>query len=64
MGPAKTFLKGYGKISHLTAPPPKASDPTFPTRDIEDSQIMSWLWNAMLLEMSKNYMFLASTKEI
>jgi len=61
---ARTFLKGRGKIGHLTAPSPKAFDPAFTTWDIEDSMIMSWLWSVMQPKVSKNYMFLASTKEI
>jgi len=60
----RTFLKGRGKISHLTAFPPKATDSIFPTWDVEDFQIMSWLWNAMLPEVSRNYMFLGFTREI
>ena len=60
----RTFLKGRGKIGHLTASPPKITDPAFLAWDIDDSLIMSWLWNVMQPEVSKNYMFLDSTKAI
>ena len=36
----KTFLKGRGKLHHLTDPGPKASDSKFPAWDIEDSMAM------------------------
>lgn len=60
----QTFLKGKGKNSHLTSAPPKPTDPALPAWEVEDAQIMSWLWNAMQLEVSKNYMFLGSAREI
>ena len=60
----RTFLKGKGHIRHLTEPSPQKSDPGFNAWDIEDSMIMSWLWNAMQPEVSRNYMFLSSTKDI
>ena len=60
----RTFLKGRGKISHLTRLAPKASDPTFIAWDVEDSMLMSWLWSSMQPEVSKNYMFLSTTKDI
>ena len=60
----RTFLKGKGKIRQLTDSSPKESDPRFHDWDIEDSMIMSWLWNAMQPEVSKNYMFLSSAKDI
>ena len=60
----QTFLKGRGKLGHLTASPPTTTDPAFPAWDIENSLIMSWLWNAMQPEVCKNYMFLDSAKAI
>ena len=36
----QTFLKGRGKLVHLTSPPPKVADPTFYAWDVEDSLIM------------------------
>ena len=60
----RTFLKGRGKIGHLTAVGPKTSDPVFPAWDIEDSMIMSWLWSFMQPEVSRNYMFLSTAKDI
>ncbi|KAG8373611.1 hypothetical protein BUALT_Bualt11G0042300 [Buddleja alternifolia] len=60
----RTFLKGRGKIAHLTGPVPQTSDPAFVAWDIEDSILMSWLWNSMQPEVSKNYMFLPTSKDI
>ncbi|KAG8391091.1 hypothetical protein BUALT_Bualt01G0151800 [Buddleja alternifolia] len=37
----KAFLKGRGKIAHLTGPVPQTSDPAFAAWDIEDSMLMS-----------------------
>ncbi|RVX11286.1 hypothetical protein CK203_019739 [Vitis vinifera] len=47
----KTFLKGKRKLSHLMGIKPAQNDPTFVKRDGEDSMIMSWLWNLMLLKV-------------
>ena len=58
------FLKGRGKIYEVIGPAPKASDPMFVAWDIEDSMLMSWLWSSMQLEVSKNYMFLSTAKDI
>ena len=60
----KTFLKGKGKLHHLTYPGPKNSDLGFTSWDIEDSMIMSWLWNAMQPEVSRNYIFLSNAKDV
>jgi len=60
----QTFLKGRGKLSHLTSLPPAETDPNFQVWDIEDSLIMSWLWNAMQPDVSRNYMFLSTAREI
>ena len=60
----RTFLKGRGKISHLTGPAPKSTDPGYSAWDTEDSMLMSWLWNSMQPEVSKNYMFLPTAKDI
>ena len=51
-------------MTHLTYLSPKESDPRFQSWDIEDSIIMSWLWNIMQPKFSKNYMLLSTTKEI
>ena len=60
----RTFLKGRGKIGHLTGPTPKDSDPTFIAWDTEDSLIMSWLWSAMQPEVSNNLIFSTSVRNI
>jgi hypothetical protein len=43
---------------------PKPGDPKFDAWDEEDSMVMSWLWNSMLLEISDTCMFLGIAKEI
>ena len=43
---------------------PNSSDPKFHIWDEEDSTIMSWLWNSMVLEISGTCVFLTSAKEI
>jgi len=58
------FLKSKGKIHHLTLAPPKSTNLALPAWEVEDAQIMSWIWNAMQLEICKNYMFLGSAREI
>ena len=60
----RTFLKGQGKLGHLTISPPNTTDPVFLACDIEDSLIMSWLWNAMQAKINKNYMLWDSAKTI
>ncbi|KAL0410896.1 UNVERIFIED_CONTAM: hypothetical protein Slati_3679300 [Sesamum latifolium] len=60
----RTFLKGRGKLDHLTGIGPKPKDPNFATWDEEDSMIMSWLWNLMQPEISGNHMFLTTAQEI
>lgn len=44
--PVRTYLKGKGKISHLTGLAPNGRDPKFAACDEEDAMIMSWLWNS------------------
>ncbi|KAG6758943.1 hypothetical protein POTOM_035406 [Populus tomentosa] len=60
----KTFLKGKGKINHLMDNPSSPKDPKFTLYDEEDSIIMSWLWNSMMLEVCGPYMFLTTIKDI
>ncbi|XP_073148285.1 uncharacterized protein [Henckelia pumila] len=60
----RTFLKGKGKLSHLLGTGPKEEDPRFQAWDEQDSMVMSWLWNSMLLEISDTCMFLATAAEI
>lgn len=44
----KTYFKGKGKFNHLNGTGP-SDDPSSIAWDKEDSMIMSWLWNSMLL---------------
>ena len=60
----RTMLKGKRKISHLMGTRPKLGDPHFEAWDEEDSMIMAWLWNSMVLEISDTCMFLATAKDI
>ncbi|KAJ1395107.1 DNA recombination and repair protein Rad51-like, C-terminal [Sesbania bispinosa] len=60
----RTILKGKGKGSHLTNNAPDEKDAKFKSWDEEDSMIMAWLWNSMILEISDTCMFLKSAKEI
>ncbi|KAI3470208.1 hypothetical protein Pfo_026871 [Paulownia fortunei] len=60
----RTFLKGKGKLSHLLGTGPKKGDPKFAAWDEEDSMVMSWLWNAMVFEISDTVMFLTTAREI
>ncbi|KHN39708.1 hypothetical protein glysoja_040575, partial [Glycine soja] len=60
----RTILKGKGKGSHLTDNAPDEKDVKFKSWDEEDSMIMAWLWNSMVLEISDTCMFLKLAKEI
>lgn len=57
-------LKGKGKLSHLTGPIPSKDDPKCETWDVEDSLVISWLWDSMQPEISGNCMFFTTTKDI
>ncbi|RDX72057.1 hypothetical protein CR513_48513, partial [Mucuna pruriens] len=59
-----TTLKGRKKLSHIEGNGPPRDDPKFEAWDDEDSLIMTWLWNSMTLEISRNYMFYSSIREI
>ncbi|KAL5813378.1 hypothetical protein ACOSQ3_024138 [Xanthoceras sorbifolium] len=60
----QTFLKGKGKLRHLTGTGPLKEDPRFDAWDEEDSMIMTWLWNSMTPEVNDTCMFLATAREI
>ena len=60
----RTFLKGKGKLGHLLGTGPEKGDPKFTAWDEEDSMVMSWLWNAMVPEISDTVMFLSTAQEI
>jgi len=49
---------------HLTYHAPDENDVKFKSLDEEDSMIMEWMWNSMVLEISDTCIFLRSTKEI
>ncbi|KAL5756173.1 hypothetical protein ACOSQ2_020919 [Xanthoceras sorbifolium] len=60
----QTFLKGKGKLKHLTGTGPPKEDPRFDAWDEEDSMIMTWLWNSMTPDVNDTCMFLTTAKEI
>ena len=60
----RTVLRCKGKPSHLTGISLKPEDPQFIVCEEEDSMIMSWLLNSMLLEIGKPFLYLSSTNEI
>ena len=51
-------------ISHIKGDGPKKGDPKFKAWDEEDSNIMAWLWNSMVPEISDTCMFLNTAKDI
>ncbi|XP_058749398.1 uncharacterized protein LOC131622387 [Vicia villosa] len=57
-------LKGRGKLNHIEGDPLPATDPGFTLWDNEDSLIMSWMWNSMIPEISSQYMFLPTARDI
>ncbi|KAI4317662.1 hypothetical protein L6164_025513 [Bauhinia variegata] len=57
-------LKGKQKLHHLTEDPPNSLDEKYSAWDIEDTIIMTWLLNSMQLEISQNFMFLETSKQI
>ncbi|BAT76446.1 hypothetical protein VIGAN_01444800, partial [Vigna angularis var. angularis] len=57
-------LKGKGKANNLTEDSSTEEDPRFTKWDEEDSIIMAWLWNSMILEITDTWMFVNFAKEI
>jgi len=57
-------LEGKEKAGHLTDDGPVEDDPTFKSWDEEDSMIMAWLWNSMVLEIRDTCLYLNSAKPI
>lgn len=60
----KTYLKGKGKLNHLTEGVPDQKDPNFHTWDETDSMIMFWLWESMEPSVSVSCMFLKTAKDV
>ena len=59
----QTFLKGKGKLNHLTGTDaPKSTD--IGAWDEADAVVMSWLWNSMVPEVSDACMFMKTTKDV
>ncbi|RDX90661.1 hypothetical protein CR513_27453, partial [Mucuna pruriens] len=52
------------KLSHIEGNDPPRDDLKFEAWDDGDSLIMTWLWNSMTSEISRNYMFYSSVREI
>ncbi|XLR58188.1 hypothetical protein S83_008860 [Arachis hypogaea] len=60
----RTTLKGRKKLNHLERNPPATTYPKYEAWDDEDALIMTWLWNSMTPEISRNYMFFPTASEI
>ena len=61
----QTFLKGKGKLNHLTGKDtPEATDGKFAAWDEEDAVVISWLWNSMVPEISDACIFMKTAKEV
>ena len=60
----RATLKGRKKLSHLEGNSPAKTDSKYEDWDNEDSLIMTWLWNSMTPEISRNCMFFSTAKEI
>ncbi|KAL2327646.1 hypothetical protein Fmac_021073 [Flemingia macrophylla] len=58
------ILKGRSRLDHIDGGGPGPNDPNFSIWDNEDSLIMTWIWHSMTPEISRNYMFYSSAKEI
>ncbi|WVZ04487.1 hypothetical protein V8G54_025293 [Vigna mungo] len=58
------ILKRRSRLDHIDGGGPRLDDTHFPILDNEESLIMIWMWHSMILEISRNYMFHFSTKEI
>nr|KYP41699.1 hypothetical protein KK1_036913 [Cajanus cajan] len=60
----RRILKGRSRLDHINGGGPGPNDSNFPIWDNEDSLIMTWMWHSMIPEISQNYMFYSSAKEI
>jgi len=57
-------LKGTGRLNHIEGEAISPDNPSFQIWDNDDSRIITWLWGSMTTEISKNYMFYSSAREI
>src|SRR6266487_2360674 len=57
-------LKGCDLIDHLEGDPPVVTAPNFSSWDKDDSVIITWLWNSISPEISRNCMFLSTARAI
>ncbi|XP_052736717.1 uncharacterized protein LOC128197906 [Vigna angularis] len=60
----RRVLKGRSKLDHINGGGPEPDDTYFSIWDNEDSLIMTWMWQSMIPEIRRNYMFHSSAKEI
>ncbi|XP_020240380.1 uncharacterized protein LOC109819166 [Cajanus cajan] len=60
----RRILKGRSRLDHIDGGGPGPDNSNFPIWDNEDSLIMTWMWHSMIPEISRNYMFHSSAKEI
>ncbi|XP_050920466.1 uncharacterized protein LOC127138110 [Lathyrus oleraceus] len=57
-------LKCCDMLDHIEGNPPLVTAPNFPSWDKDDSAIITWLWNSISPEISRNCMYLSSEKAV
>ncbi|KAI5412098.1 hypothetical protein KIW84_056961 [Lathyrus oleraceus] len=57
-------LKCCDMLDHIEGNPPLVTAPNFPSWDKDDSAIITWLWNSISPEISRNCMYLSSAKAV
>ncbi|KAI5445651.1 hypothetical protein KIW84_013754 [Lathyrus oleraceus] len=57
-------LKCCDMPDHIEGNPPLVTAPNFPSWDKDDSAIITWLWNSISPEISRNCMYLSSAKAV
>ncbi|XP_072062320.1 uncharacterized protein [Arachis hypogaea] len=60
------YIRGRGKIGYLTGErsQPNITDPQYHVWDTENSMVMTWLVNSMEEDISSNYMYYTTAKEL
>ncbi|QHN83700.1 uncharacterized protein DS421_20g706960 [Arachis hypogaea] len=60
------YIRGRGKIGYLTGErsQPNVTDTQYNVWDTENSMVMTWLVNSMEEDISSNYMYYTTTKEL
>lgn len=60
------YTRARGNIGYLTGEKkePRIEDPTYPTWDAKNSMVMTWLVNSIKEDISTNYMWYNTAKEL